>query len=163
MHKKIKQFNSSKTLRELSKKYKIPFEYTSSSRRMLIRGIVIGIFVALLPIPFQMLVILALMGFFRFNVLIGLVMCWITNPLTMPIIYYFEYKVGTFILGQESKELELTTEWFLTNFDNILTPLFVGSFFIAISFSFLLFFLLHFLWFISVMKYRNKKNNYFKW
>lgn len=58
-------------------------------------GIAIGTFVALTPtFSVQMLISGVLAYFLRANIPFALLACWLTNPVTMPIIYPLEYKVG---------------------------------------------------------------------
>jgi len=61
-------------------------------------GLALGTFVALTPtFPFQMMIAGVLAYIFKVNVPLALSACWITNPLTMPIVYPLEYKLGEII------------------------------------------------------------------
>ena len=77
-------------------KYKIPREYLSVNRRSISKGLLVGLFIAFIPMPFQMLAVLAVTPFMRFNVPIAIAMCWLSNPFTMPPMYYMEYLTGCF-------------------------------------------------------------------
>ncbi len=58
-------------------------------------GIAIGIFIGFTPtFPLQMMLSAILAYLFRVNVPLALAACWVTNPVTMPIIYALEYKLG---------------------------------------------------------------------
>jgi len=103
----------------------------------------------------QMLAVLAVMPFTRFNVPIALIMCWVSNPFTMPLIYYIEYLTGSFILGIQTTPVEMTLEWFSSNLKNIFIPLYVGTAFYSIVISSIAYYLVNHLWRSSIK--RNKK------
>ena len=95
IRKNLKKISKSEKLKAFVKKYKVPPEFLSTNRKMVSRGVLIGLFIAFIPMPMQMAAVLAMMPFVRFNVAIGLAMCWLSNPFTMPPMYYVEYlKIG---------------------------------------------------------------------
>ncbi len=62
-------------------------------------GLSLGLFIAFTPtIPFQM--ILACLGalYFRVNLPIALLACWVTNPITAVPIYMTAWRIGGFVL-----------------------------------------------------------------
>lgn len=65
----------------------------------LAKGVAIGLFVAFIPLPTQMIFAAALAVLFSANLPVAVSLVWVTNPLTMPPIYYFCYKVGAFFLS----------------------------------------------------------------
>ncbi|MCK4627574.1 MAG: DUF2062 domain-containing protein, partial [Sedimentisphaerales bacterium] len=63
-------------------------------------GLALGIFVAWTPtIGLQMILVLLLAPLIRANGRVGVPMVWISNPLTIALIYYPNYLVGYFIMG----------------------------------------------------------------
>ena len=63
-------------------------------------GAALGIFVAFTPtVGFQMMIVVALASLFRANKLVGVPLVWISNPLTIPPMFYVAYSVGRVILG----------------------------------------------------------------
>ncbi len=132
IRKTLKKTSKHKKLKEFIKKYKIPREYLSTSRRMVSKAVFIGLFIAFIPMPMQMLAVLALMPFFKFNVPIALAMCWLSNPFTMPPMYYMEYITGAIFLGSEIAPVEMTLDWFSENLDNIFIPLYTGTLFYSL-------------------------------
>ncbi|SFZ98084.1 hypothetical protein MNB_SV-5-1181 [hydrothermal vent metagenome] len=144
-------------------KYKLPTSYFGISRRPITRGIAIGLFWAFIPMPMQMLAVIATTPFLRFNVPIAISMVWLSNPLTMPPMYYVEYLTGNFILGQDGiKNIELTMEWFKTNIGDIFIPLYVGTAFYSIVVTSIIYLLLNQLWVHSVKSEKEKKDIYKK-
>jgi len=74
-------------------------------------GAAVGMLVALTPtIGLQMLIVLFLLLFIPGNRVAGLPIVWITNPATAVPIYFFNYRVGVWILGQ-SPGVNLRREW----------------------------------------------------
>ena len=140
------------------KKYKIPKDLLAVNRRMVSRAILVGIFIAMIPMPLQMLAVILIAPFFRFNVPIGISLVWITNPFTMPVIYYIEYVTGNFILMREGvNNIELTMQWFTDNIGNIFVPLYVGTLFYSVVFSVGGYYLVNWLWILSVESANNKR------
>lgn len=145
-------------------KYKIPKEYLSINRKMVSRAMLVGLFIAFIPMPMQMLAIILVTPFFRFNVPIAISLVWITNPFTMPFIYYIEYLTGNLLLMQEGvSDIQLTMEWFEKNIGDIFIPLYVGTFFYSFLFSIGGYYLVNWLWVLSVnSEKKKKKENYDK-
>ncbi len=145
-------------------KYNLPKAYLSVNRRMVTRGVAVGLFWGFIPMPMQMLAVMATTPFLRFNVPIAISMVWLSNPITMPPMYYVEYLTGNFILGREGiADIELTMEWFSANIGDIFIPLYVGTAFYSVIVTGSIYFLLNWLWIRSVhhekrtKKQKNKK------
>jgi uncharacterized protein (DUF2062 family) len=139
-------------------KYKIPRELLSVNRKMVSRAILVGMFIAMIPMPMQMLAVILVVPFFRFNVPIGVSLVWLTNPFTMPFIYYIEYITGNFLLMQEGvNDIQLTMDWFTENIGDIFIPLYVGALFYSVLFSVGGYYLVNWLWIHSVGQEKKKK------
>ena len=66
-------------------------------------GMGVGIFVSIMPIiPFQTLVALGLAFIVRGSKSAAFLGTWLSNPLTIPLVYYANYKVGCLLLGYET-------------------------------------------------------------
>ena len=139
-------------------KYKIPREFLSINRKTVTRALLVGIFIAFIPIPMQMLAVLAVLPFFKFNIPLAISLVWLSNPVTMPFMYYIEYLTGNFLLMQEGiNTVELSMEWFQTNFDDIFIPLYVGAFFYSFVVSISIFYLSNWCWMSSVARAQKEK------
>ena len=141
-------------------KYNLPKAYLSVNRRMVTRGVAVGLFWGFIPMPMQMLAVMATTPFLRFNVPIAISMVWLSNPFTMPPMYYVEYLTGNFILGQEGiDDIELTMEWFSANIGDIFIPLYVGASFYSVIVTGSIYFLLNWLWIRSVHSEKKERKN----
>ena len=70
------------------------------------KAFAIGLYCAMLPVPGQMFIAVALAIVFTANVPLSFSLIFITNPLTMPAIYYAAYKLGAWILGTKPLDIE---------------------------------------------------------
>jgi len=150
LRKTLKKTSKHEKLKSFIKKYKIPPEYLSTNRKMVSKAVFFGLFIAFIPMPMQMAAVLALMPFVKFNIPIALAMCWLSNPFTMPPMYYMEYLTGAFFLGSEIAPVEMTLDWFSQNLDNIFIPLYFGTFFYSIVGSSLGYWAINYFWRSSV-------------
>ncbi len=153
MIRRVLKKTSSKTskLDKLLDKYNLSREFFGINRRSISKGVWIGLFWGFIPMPMQMLGVILTTPLLRFNVPIAMAMVWLSNPLTMPAMYYMEYLTGNFLLGKEGlTDIELTLEWFSSHFHDILIPLYVGTAFYSIIVSTLIYFLINWLWIKSV-------------
>ncbi|MDG2461059.1 MAG: DUF2062 domain-containing protein [Luminiphilus sp.] len=99
------------------------------SRQSTAKAFAIGLYCAMLPIPGQMFISVALAIIFTANLPISFALIFITNPLTMPAIFYGAYKLGAWCMGRPPMEVEFEASWtwFTQSLDEIWVPLVVGS------------------------------------
>ncbi|MCG6975429.1 MAG: DUF2062 domain-containing protein [Acidiferrobacterales bacterium] len=88
----------------------------------------IGLFMACMPTPFQMLPAALLAIWFRANLPISVTLVWVSNPVTMPPLFYFCYKLGNWILQTppEPFTFAFTLEWFWQQFLHDWQPFLLG-------------------------------------
>lgn len=98
------------------------------NRRSVPGAVSVGLFVAFLPFPFQMVLAAALAILLRVNFPISVVLVWITNPVTMPAMYYFAYKAGAWLLDEPTRQIkfELTFDWLTSELGSVGGPLLLG-------------------------------------
>ncbi len=125
---KPKDLSEHRALRPVRKWLKEP-EIWHLHRRSVAGAAFIGMFCAWLPVPFQMLIAAVLAVASRCNLPMSVVLVWITNPLTMPPMFYFAYRLGAWLLNVdvEVTNIDLSWEWLKTNIGGIGYPLIVGS------------------------------------
>ncbi len=89
----------------------------------------VGLFIAFLPIPFQVPLAAAGALLLRCNLPIAVALVWVSNPITFPIIFYGCYFLGTRILNTQERSFnfELSFEWFQSEFIKIWEPLVLGG------------------------------------
>ena len=101
------------------------------NRRSVAGATGLGLFVAFLPVPFQM--VLAATGalWLRVNLPLAVALVFVTNPLTMGPAFYLCYKVGAWLLGspviQSEKHFSPSIEWLFEQLATVWQPLVAGS------------------------------------
>ncbi len=155
IRKLFKRATTGKRFDTVIAKYHIPREYLTVNRKSVTRGLLIGLFWGFIPMPMQMLAVLSVTPFVKFNVPVAFAMVWLSNPLTMPLMYYMEYKTGNWLLGWEGiSNVEMTLEWFQRHWDEIVVPLYVGTVPYSVGVSFLVYLVVNRLWIASVRRHR---------
>ena len=99
------------------------------NRRSAAMAFAVGFFSMYLPIPGQMIVAALLALLVGANLPVSVVLVWITNPFTMPPMFYAAYKVGSWVLGVENEIPEdvFTVNGALHELGDIWWPLLLGS------------------------------------
>ncbi|MFT4769419.1 MAG: hypothetical protein ACI8RN_002564 [Glaciecola sp.] len=119
----------------------------------------VGLFLAFIPVPGQML--LAALGavLLRCNLPISVGLVWITNPLTVPAIFYLAYQVGALIIDVPLKEVEfvLSVQWLQEELQRVWRPLLVGCLLCGLFFGSLGYFAVNVLWRIRVARQWRKR------
>ena len=100
------------------------------NRRSVSGAFAVGLFIAFVPIPFQMVLAAAIAIFLRVNLPLAATLVWVTNPVTIPPIYYLAYKTGALILNEPTRNIkfELTFHWLMTKLGYIWEPFLLGCF-----------------------------------
>ncbi|MCK5664885.1 MAG: DUF2062 domain-containing protein, partial [Thiotrichaceae bacterium] len=120
-----------------------------------------------IPMPMQMLAVILMMPFIKFNVPIGVGLVWITNPITIPPIFYGSYKLGAFILGQEILETDyqMSIDWFINQIDCIWQPFLLGCFIAGVVCASIAYATIRLLWRLHIVQHikerqarRNRKS-----
>lgn len=102
------------------------------NRRSASGAFAVGLFTAFVPVPFQMLLAAAGAILFRVNLPLSIALVWITNPLTIPPMFYFTYRLGVWLLGApagtDEFHFELSYDWLVTGLGAIWEPFLLGCF-----------------------------------
>ncbi len=119
----------------------------------------VGLFMAFVPLPSQMLLAAAAAVVLRVNLPISVALVWISNPITIPPMFYFAYKVGAFALGHEAQALafELSIEWLMSSLNDVLAPLLLGCLICSTLLSAIGYFGIHAFWRLHVIKHLKKR------
>jgi len=100
------------------------------NRRSVSGAVSVGLFLAFVPVPFQMILAAVSSVIVRVNLPISVGMVWISNPLTMPPMFYFAYKVGAWALAvpELDFDFELSFTWLGQSLGEIWLPFLLGCF-----------------------------------
>lgn len=99
------------------------------NRHSVAKAFAVGLFCAWIPAPMQMAIAAAGAIYFRANIPISVALVWITNPVTMPPLFYFAYWVGLYYLKVPPAKFSLDT--FLSG--DILGPFLTGCFILGVT------------------------------
>ena len=119
----------------------------------------IGLFFAFWPVPFQMWLAAAAAIPMRVNLPLSVATVWLTNPFTMPPIFYFSYLVGTWTIGAPVQDFafEVSWQWVMSSLETIGPAFLVGCAVCATSFGLAGYFGLNILWRYSIKKAWKKR------
>ena len=133
------------------------------NRRSVSSAFFIGLFNSFMPVPFQMALSAAAAIIFRTNLPIAVGLVWISNPITMPPMFYFAYKIGTWILGTPAQviEFELSMDWLATELVAIWQPFLLGCFICALVSGTLGYITIRLLWRLHLVRHIKERRE--KW
>ncbi|MBK8162332.1 MAG: DUF2062 domain-containing protein [Gammaproteobacteria bacterium] len=103
------------------------------NRRSVAGAFSVGLFIAFIPVPFQMVFAAAIAIASRVNLPIAASLVWITNPFTMPPLFFLCYKLGAWLLQVPARKIhfEPTLEWLTTELSSIWEPFLLGCLIVA--------------------------------
>jgi uncharacterized protein (DUF2062 family) len=104
------------------------------NRRSAAGGVATGLFCAFIPFPVHMIAAATASILFRVNLPLAVALTWVTNPLTFAPVFYFAYKVGSWLLHEPVRKItfEFSLHWLQNIFVNIWEPLLLGCVILAI-------------------------------
>lgn len=99
------------------------------NRHSVARAMAMGLFAAFIPMPMQMLLAASLAVFSRANLPIAVGLVWLTNPITMPPVFYCTYQLGSWLLQTPPMQWpdELTLSWISEQLSTHWQPFLLGS------------------------------------
>ena len=114
----------------------------------------VGLFVAFMPIPGQMVAAASLALLFRCNLPLSVGLVWITNPVTMPAIFYLAYKLGAMVIDVPMQKIsfELSYHWLTHSLSAIWQPFLLGCLLCGLFFGSLGYFVINTLWRLRVAR-----------
>ena len=100
------------------------------NKRSVSGAVSVGLFVAFVPVPFQMLLAAISSVVVRVNLPVAVGVVWVSNPLTMPPMFYFSYKIGAWTLAvpEMDFDFELSFDWLGHSLSEIWEPFLLGCF-----------------------------------
>ncbi|MEZ8143524.1 ATP-binding protein [Enterovibrio norvegicus FF-33] len=129
------------------------------NRRSASGAFAVGLFMAFIPLPSQMIMAAGLAIMFGVNLPLSIALVWITNPITMPVIFYGSYKVGAWLLGTPNIHFhfELTWDFLFSQMNQIGPPFLLGCLVCGIFFAIVGYFGVQGLWRYSVVRSWQKR------
>lgn len=108
----------------------------------------VGLFIAFMPLPGQMVVAAVAAIWLRANLPLSVALCWITNPLTIGPIFFLAYKLGAVVLGMTPQHIhfELSWEWLNNGLLAVWQPFLLGCLLCGTFFGCLGYFLVSVIW-----------------
>lgn len=107
------------------------------NRKSVSGAFAVGLFCAFIPVPFQMVIAAAFAIIVKVNLPLSVALVWISNPLTMPPLFYAAYKFGVLLLGDSAHVFNfiLSWQWLVTELSFIWKPFLLGCFSFGIFFA----------------------------
>ncbi|WP_072669698.1 DUF2062 domain-containing protein [Vibrio injensis] len=129
------------------------------NRRSAAGAFAVGLFMAFVPLPSQMIMSAGVAIICGVNLPLAVALVWITNPITMPFIFYFSYKVGAWLMNTPPQpfHFELTWEFLHHQMHTIGPPFLLGSLVCGIVAGLLGYFGIQGLWRYSVVRSWQKR------
>lgn len=100
------------------------------NRNSIAWAVSVGLFMAFVPVPWQMVLAAGAAAVIGCNLPISVALVWISNPITMPPMFYACYKFGAWVLGLPPRpfSFELSFDWLLGELGAIWQPFLLGCF-----------------------------------
>lgn len=124
------------------------------NRRSASGAFALGLFMAFVPLPSQMIMSAGLAIMLSVNLPLSVALVWVSNPVTMPIMFYFCYKVGAWVMSVPSQQFhfELSWDFLLNQMSTIGPPFLLGCLICGITCSLIGYFGIRGLWRYSVVR-----------
>lgn len=129
------------------------------NRRSVSGAVALGLFVAFLPMPAQMLVAAFGAILIRVNLALSVAMVWVSNPITIPPMLYAAFWVGTLFI-ETSLSLpadQMTLSWAMSQLNQIWAPLLLGSLILGVIAAAIGFTLVRLLWRLNLTLHKRNK------
>ena len=130
-------------------------------RRAVAGGAALGVFLAFIPVPIQMLIAAPLAFLFRVNLPVALAATWLSNPLTLAPILLLAYKVGSLLLGGSEQifkeDFSISFDWLLSVAADIWLPVVVGSIVCGLLAAFISYISIMLAWRLNLLATKKKR------
>lgn len=129
------------------------------NRRSVASAFAVGLFFMWIPVPFQMALAAGTAIIVHSNLPISVALVWISNPVTMPPLFYFAYRLGAWMLGAPELDFhfEPSMEWLKTEMLAIWKPFLTGCLTLAVISSVLGFISMRLIWRLHILRYIQQK------
>lgn len=132
-------------------------ELWQPTRKRFAGGMAVGAFFAMIPAPGQTLGAGLIAYFTRVNLPAAVAATWISNPLTMPLCIYVQYRIGCLILGRGPTDVPTHDLWEMAQKAPI--PFLVGVLPSAAILSLIVYPLSLLIWDVFCARVKTKRSN----
>ncbi|MGZ8214757.1 MAG: DUF2062 domain-containing protein [Methylosarcina sp.] len=118
------------------------------NRRSVSLAFAIGLFCAWIPTPTQMAISAAVAIYFSANLPLSVMLVWVTNPITMPPLFYFAYEVGLWFMNapETESQFEFSLSGLFSGLGGVWEPFLLGCFILGVLSSAAGYFGIQFFW-----------------
>jgi uncharacterized protein (DUF2062 family) len=118
------------------------------NRRSVALAFAVGLFGAWIPTPGQMAIAALAAFYFRANLPISVGLVWLTNPITMPPLFYFAYRIGLWFMDRPSPadDFQFSLEGVFNGLSDIWEPFLLGCLIAGMVCSSAGYFGIHYFW-----------------
>ncbi len=121
----------------------------------------VGLFFTWVPVPFQMVFAAIVAIIFRVNLPVSAALVWLTNPVTMPAMFYAAYRLGLWVLDEPYKieNFHFSYEWLEHMIGYIWQPFLLGCLIFGVLFSLTGYLGVRLVWRLKIVtKWSSRKN-----
>lgn len=135
--------------------------YWGIRRRTVVPAFALGLFLAWMPFPGHYLLAVLLALYFHINLPVAVATTFISNPLTMPPMYYSAYRFGRWLLETTPVpfRFEMSLEWVTHQFVEIWEPMLLGCLLFGATSALVGYVVVDVLWRLSLRDYKVRKRN----
>lgn len=129
------------------------------NRKSVSLAFAVGLFFMWVPVPSQMALAAGTAILVRSNLPISVALVWISNPITMPPMFYFAYKLGAWMLNTPATKFtfEPSMDWLMNEMLAIWKPFLTGCFSLSVISALIGFFSIRLLWRLHIIRYIKQK------
>jgi hypothetical protein len=132
------------------------------NRRSVSGGVALGLFLAFIPLPGQMLMAAAGAIAMRVNIALAVATVWVTNPVTIPPLLWIAYQVGALLTGASldpptGEQGVMSIGYAMSQLPAIWLPLGTGLLTLSFISSLLGFAVIRLLWRIHLTRHKRRR------
>jgi uncharacterized protein (DUF2062 family) len=118
------------------------------NRHSVAKAFAVGLLFAWVPVPFQMVLAAGGAILVCANLPISVVLVWLTNPVTMPPMFYGAYRLGAWVMNmpEQDFQFELSIGWLTSGMAAIWQPFLLGCAILGVTCSVLGYFGIKLAW-----------------
>jgi uncharacterized protein (DUF2062 family) len=135
--------------------------FFSIRRRTVVPAFALGIFIGFLPVPGHLVIAAGASVPLRVHIPLAMISTLISNPFTLPAIYYGCFRVGQVLLGLPPQpfSFELSFDWVTHQFMQIWQPMLLGCLLVGAISATIGYIALDLLWRASIADYLAKRRS----